>query len=190
MPYAQPMQTLRALCLICGLLAPAGSVLADQKDPRLDGLFASLKDVPGPGAAVAVERQIWAIWLETGEEDVAALLEAGIADMGRGRFAQALKAFDRVVEAAPGFAECWNKRATLYYFMGDYKRSLEDIARTLELEPRHFGALSGRGLVYIRLDDFESALKAFEDALAVHPQMPGPKANAEAIRKVLKEREI
>ena len=184
------MKTRHAICLFCGLFLFASPVFADQKDPRLDNLFASLQDVPGPGAAFPLEQQIWTIWLEIADKDVAGILRDGMESMGRGKYDDALKAFDRVIEQAPDFAEGWNKRATLYYLMGDYKRSLEDIAKTLELEPRHFGALSGRGLVYVRLEDLSSALRAFEDALKVHPQMPGPKVNAEAIRKVLKEREI
>ena len=184
------MKTLCALLVVCGLSLAAGSALADQKDPRLDDLFASLRDVPGPGEAFPLEQRIWSIWLEIEDKDVAEVLRAGMESMGRGKYDDALKAFDRVIERAPDFAEGWNKRATLYYLMGDFKRSLEDIAKTLELEPRHFGALSGRGLVYVRLEDLNSALMAFEDALEVHPQMPGPRVNAEAIRKMLQEREI
>lgn len=184
------MKTLHALVIACGVCLAAGTALADQKDPRLDDLFATLKDVPDAGEAFPLEQRIWTIWLEIADQDVAEFLRDGMESMGRGKYDEALKAFDRVIERAPDFAEGWNKRATLYYLMGDYKRSLEDIARTLELEPRHFGALSGRGLVYVRLEDLNSALKAFEDALEVHPQMPGPRVNAEAIRKMLKQREI
>ena len=117
-------------------------------------------------------------------------MKTGVASMNSGQFSAALEAFDKIVVLAPKFAEGWNRRATLHYFMGSYEASLKDIAKTLELEPRHFGALSGRGLVYTKLDDLERALDSFEAALEVYPQMIGPRNNAEAIRKILKKREI
>ncbi len=117
-------------------------------------------------------------------------MQSGIDDMSRRNLPAALEAYHQVVAIAPDFAEGWNKRATVHYLMGNLNQSLKDIARTLELEPRHFGALSGRGLVYAKLDDLERALDSFEAAVAVNPQMIGPRINAEAIRQVLKGREI
>ena len=117
-------------------------------------------------------------------------MRTGIDAMRRGDHRAALKAFDRVVAIAPDFAEAWNKRATVHYLVGNLDQSLDDIATTLNLEPRHFGALSGRGLVYVKLNDLERALVSFEAALAVSPQMVGPRVNAEAIRQLLKRREI
>ncbi len=140
--------------------------------------------------AVATEQKIWAIWLETPDTKVQRLLEIGIAHMNGGANAQALKSFDEIVELAPGFAEGWNKRATVHYLLGNYDASLADIEKTLELEPRHFGALSGRGLIYSKLEDLEKALAAFEAALDIHPNMAGAKMNALMIRRVLKGREI
>jgi len=184
------MRALHILCVICGLFGAVVPAFGDQKDPRLDDLFASLQRVAEPATAARIEQQIWIIWLETSDRDAAALLSTGSRQMSRGDYADALETFDKLVKLAPDFAEGWNKRATVLYLMDDLRRSLEDIARTLELEPRHFGALSGRGLVHIKRDDLERALKAFEETLVVHPLMPGPRANIEAIRKVLKSREI
>jgi tetratricopeptide (TPR) repeat protein len=184
------MRTLRAICLICGLSGLVTPALPDQTDPRLNDLFAHLKDVSGPAEAAPVEQQIWAIWLEVSDPAVGSLMQSGIDDMNRRDHPAALEAFDQVVAIAPDFAEGWNKRATVHYLMGNLNKSLEDIARTLELEPRHFGALSGRGLVYAKLDDLERALDSFEAAVAVNPQMVGPRINAEAIRQILKGREI
>ena len=173
--------------LLIGLSAPA---LSDQTDPRLDGLFDRLLAAPGPAEAALVEQQIWSIWLETPDDAIASDVEQGMAAMQRGDFPAALDVFDRVIDLAPDYAEGWNKRATLHYLMENFDASLADIARTLELEPRHFGALSGRGLVYIKMKDLERALTSFEAALAVSPQMVGPRVNAEALRRLLKEREI
>lgn len=184
------MRLLGILLLLYGLAGFAGPALSDQNDPRLDELFTRLKQAQGLEQAAAAEKKIWEIWLETPEPEVGARLRAGIEHMNQGNHNAALKAFDDVVEVAPDFAEGWNKRATLHYLMGNYEESLEDIARTLELEPRHFGALSGRGLVYTKLDKLDRALAAYEAALEVHPQMPGPRVNAKAIRKILNQREI
>ena len=86
-------------------------------------------------------------------------------------------AFDLLVQRQPNFAEAWNKRATLLYLMGDDAGSIADIGRTLALEPRHFGALSGLGLIDARNDRPEQALRSFEAALAIHPFLPGAKAS-------------
>ncbi len=190
MPYFGSMRTLQVICLIFGLSGIVAPALADQTDPRLGDLFARLKEVSAPAEADPIESQIWAIWLETSDQTAGLLLQTGIDAMSRGDGRAALEAFDRLVAIAPDFAEGWNKRATVHYLVGNLDQSLDDIATTLNLEPRHFGALSGLGLVYIKLDDLERALVAFEAALAVSPQMIGPRANAEAIRQFLKDRKI
>ena len=171
-------------------LAIAAPAAADQKDGRLDGLFAELKAASDHVAATPIERQIWTIWLENEDKAVAGLMDAGVKEMGQGDHQAALKTFDKLVSLAPDFAEAWNKRATVHYLLNNLKESLADIAKTLALEPRHFGALSGRGLVYARLEDMENALDSFEAALEVNPQMIGPRINAEAIRRLLKKKEI
>ena len=117
-------------------------------------------------------------------------MEAGSLAMAGQKLEIALKAFNRIIELAPNFAEGWNKRATLYYLMGNYPASLADIKRTLELEPRHFGALSGLGLVNVELAHDEAALAAFERALAVDPHLDSANKNAEALRERIKQRQI
>jgi len=189
-PYFGNMRTLRVVCLMCGLAGLFAPALADQTDPRLNDLFAHLREVSEPVEAAPIELQIWAIWLETSDKTAGSFMQTGIDAMDRGDHRAALIAFDRVVTIAPDFAEAWNKRATVHYLVGNLDQSLEDIATTLNLEPRHFGALSGRGLVYVKLNDLERALVSFEAALAVSPQMVGPRINAEAIRQILKGREI
>ncbi|MGH6892472.1 MAG: tetratricopeptide repeat protein, partial [Dongiaceae bacterium] len=90
--------------------------------------------------------------------------------------------FDKMIEVAPDFSEGWNKRATVLYLIGEYGRSRADVAKTLELEPRHFGALSGLGLIYIAEGDDEKALEAFRRALTVNPTMPGPQRWVEELK--------
>jgi len=170
------------------LLAAGPAALADQSDGRLDGLFARLQ-AAGPAEALRVEGEIWQIWTQSDDGAVRGLMGDGLAAMQRGDYRHALAKFDQMVVIAPGFAEGWNKRATVHYLLGNYGQSLSDIAKTLELEPRHFGALSGRGLVYVKLEDERRALEAFEAALAVHPHLAGAATNAEQLRKILRDRE-
>ncbi len=179
-----------AFGLVLGLALPAGPVAADQDDPRLAALFAQLKAAPDARAAEAVEASIWHIWVQSDDAVIGLLLTQGLAAMTRRDLRVALGKFDQIVKIAPGFAEGWNKRATLRYLLGDFAGSLHDIERTLKLEPRHFGALSGRGLVLLELDRQGKALEAFEAALRVHPQLPGAKHNAEALRREIQKHEI
>lgn len=181
------MRPLQIIYLICGLAGMFSPAQADQNDPRLSELFAQLKEVPAPVEAASIESQIWAIWLETSDQAAASLLQTGLNAMDVNDHIAALNAFDRLVTIAPDFAEGWNKRATVHYLVGNFEESLDDIATTISLEPRHFGALSGRGLVYVSLDDLGRALTSFEAALAVYPNMAGPRINAEAIRRILGE---
>jgi len=184
------MRVLRATLLALMIAAPAGPAVADQKDARLDGLFDELKRVGDERAAQPIEAQIWGIWYEHQDSAIGQLMRQGRFAMDRRDFKSALRSVDQVIALAPDFAEGWNLRATLYYLMGSYQESLADIKETLAREPRHFGALSGRGLVYSALEEWDLALESFEAALEVNPHMSGPRANAEAIRKELGGREI
>lgn len=163
---------------------------SDQTDPRLKGLFEQLRAAPSPEAASGVESQIWEIWAESGDADLDKVFTVGSHAMALGDTATALKIFDAIVKKAPNFAEGWNKRATVYYMMGDYEASLADIDRTLELEPHHFGALAGLGLVNMSLDRDEAALDAFERVLKVTPQSESAKHNIEFVKQRIKEKSI
>ena len=163
---------------------------ADQSDPRLEGLFDELQKASDRSVAQALEQAIWQIWLMSEDAAVNALMSKGVSAMAQRDFGTALQSFDEIVKLDPDFAEGWNKRATVNYLIGAYEDSLDDIVRTLRLEPRHFGALSGRGLVLLQLERAEEALEAFEEALEVNPLMPSVRANIEALRKLLKDREI
>ncbi len=175
------------LVFLAMLAAPAG---ADQKDPRLDKLFAQLKAAHNSEESQPVEEAIWQIWLESGDQNVDALMAIGVAAMNDGDYPQAYRAFSRIVDLDPGFAEGWNKRATVLYLMGRYEDSIKDIQKVLALEPRHFGALSGLGLCNAQLDRQKEALDAFEKALAINPNMPGIKLDAEEMKKQLGNKSI
>lgn len=184
------MRKFQIIILICGIAGFTTPVMADQSDPRLGELFTQLGEVSGPVDAAPIESQIWSIWHETSDQTVRLLLQDGIDAMRIGDNNAALKTFDQLVEVAPDFAEGWNKRATVHYLLGNFGQSIDDIANTLNLEPRHFGALSGLGQIYVSLNDLERALISFEAALAVSPHLRGSRINAEAIRQILRGSEI
>lgn len=174
-----------AATLSFALPAPGG-----QNNPLLDELFAALKSAPNEQAAAPVEAQIWALWTDSGIDDIDRLMALGIAAMGLQDFATANAFFTTIVEKAPEFAEGWNKRATLYYLMGAFDRSTADVKKTLALEPRHFGALSGLGMIRLAQDDEDGALDAFERALRIHPNIAGATSHIRALREKLRGREI
>lgn len=158
---------------------------ADQLDKRLDALFGKLKSA-APADAQTVEKTIWKIWAETADIDARFPFARGLEAMGEENYREALDFFTETTRRAPNFAEAWNKRATVAYLMGDYAQSVSDIERTLALEPRHFGALSGLGLINLALDRDAQALKAFEAALAVNPHMPAVQARVKELKEKLK----
>ena len=168
----------------------AGAAPADQEDPRLDKLFQQLKTAANTESSQPIEEQIWEIWLESGDQNVDALMAIGVAALNDSDYDQAYRAFSRIVVLAPNFAEGWNKRATVLYLMGRYDDSIKDIAKTLALEPRHFGALSGLGLCNAQLKKEQEALDAFEKALAINPNMPGIKLDADEMKKQLGDKQI
>jgi tetratricopeptide (TPR) repeat protein len=182
------MRGLFAILFACAVFVLAANpTLARQDDDRLDGLFARLQQTTDAREATILEGMIWALWFQTGKDETDMILEAGNSAMSVRDFDAALFRFNHVIEIDPDFAEGWNRRATLYYLMGRFEASIEDINRTLALEPRHFGALSGLGLVNINLGRFEEALKAFERALEVNPHIAGAKENISALKKQLGE---
>lgn len=184
------MRGLRSLLVVILLAAGGGAASADQTDPRLDGLFAALAGAETQEGAQRLETRIWRIWHQHPNERVAAAMADGQAALADDDRRGALAAFDHAVKLAPNFAEAWNARATVHYLLGNYKRSLADIRRVLVLEPRHFGALAGRGLCWLKLDRPGRALEAFEASLAVHPFQPGTRERAEQLRRELEESAI
>jgi len=175
---------------IVSALALGGPASADQNDPRLGPLFVKLKATSDAGEGARIARSIWALWFDSGRPAVKELLRRGQAHLRLQRVKIAAELFDHVVRIAPEFAEGWNRRATVRYLMGDYAGSLADIERTLRLEPRHFGALSGRGLVLVKLGRDRDALAAFRAALAINPHLPAARLNIRILRKRLGEKAI
>jgi tetratricopeptide (TPR) repeat protein len=174
-----------ALVLVAAALAAASPLAADQTDPRLDPLFRELETTDSALAAGAAEREIWAIWMEVDDAAARRALAEGVRLMQRARLRAAEAAFSRAIAAAPDVAEAWNKRATVRYLQGDDPGSVRDIRRTLALEPRHFGALSGLGMIYERSGEPKRALDAYAAALAINPHLDAVRRRLAELRRAL-----
>ena len=135
---------------------------------RLDALFAGLKSTKVEEEADMMVAEIWRLWLQSGNADVDAQMQHAVLLMGSAPV-MAIPILDDIVARLPDWAEGWNKRATVLYLIGEYDRSLADCERVLTLEPRHFGALAGIGLIRIQKEEPREALTAFRKALAVNP---------------------
>ena len=170
---------------------PGLSATADQNDPRLDGLFAELKRTASMSEAETIIAEIWLRWTafdteSAGDSRASSLMSAGMQMMREGRLGAAEQIFTELVSTHPNHAEAWNKRATVRFMRGNDSGSRSDIARVIELEPRHFGALSGLGMINVRSGDMAGALQAFEAALRVNPHMPQAAGMVTKLRKQLR----
>ena len=163
---------------------------ADDKELALDALLKQLKAATDQNAASVIEEAVWQLWLRSGSDTVDLLMGRVLAAMNAADYSLALELLNHVVEIRPGYSEGWNKRATVFFFLRDYARSLHDVERTLSLEPRHFGALAGLGLIFEALGQREQALKAFRRALAVHPFLPAVRKAEKKLAEELEGRGI
>jgi tetratricopeptide (TPR) repeat protein len=152
---------------------PAGLPKVQQGDSKqnLDRLFEALKIAPDDESAKYVENRIWAIWLAS-SSDTANLLMSRVRAATDGKdYDLALKLLDAIIDMKPDYLEAWNRRATIYYMKKDFGRAIADIHEVLAREPRHFGALSGLGIILQEVGDDKDALDAFRRALAIHPHL-------------------
>ncbi|MVA96396.1 hypothetical protein GN330_03945 [Nitratireductor sp. CAU 1489] len=138
---------------------------------RLDTLFLELKRERNEKAAERIAQRIWDEWMKSGSATVDLLLKWSSEATRKQDFAVALDFLDQIVMLEPGYAEGWNRRATVHYMMNSYSKSMADIERALNLEPRHFGALSGMGAILKATGRKKLALRAYERVLAVYPMM-------------------
>ena len=137
----------------------------------LDTLFAALKIAPDETSAKAIEDRIWSLWLVSGS-DTCTLLMTRVKDATDDKnYDLAIKLLDAVIAIKPNYVEAWNRRATVYYLKQDYGHSLADLREVLAKEPRHFGALSGLGLILQDIGDDKDALEAYRKALAIDPHL-------------------
>jgi tetratricopeptide (TPR) repeat protein len=139
---------------------------------------------------VAAQEVMWSIWLRSGNDAIDALMSEGIQLLEAERFPEAVEIFDQIIARAPTFAEGYNKRATVYYLMLEFEKSIADIHQTLALNPVHFGALSGMGLCYLGLVEPRQALEWFERAVAVNPNMDTIQSYIRQLREFLRNQTL
>jgi len=131
---------------------------------------------------------MWNIWSRSGDDDIDALYKQGTRQMQAGNLPDALTTFNEVVRRKPGFAEGWNKRATVLYMMGEHRKSLHDCDEALKRNPKHFGALSGMAQIHVLLGQPEKALEAYEKAIEINPNLPDAEENLKVLREAVYER--
>ena len=155
---------------------------AEIRAEQLDVLFAQLHRPGVPSGPL--EQKIWALWSLSDSPTAEVLLGQATLAIEDGAPAEALSIHNRLIGTNPDFAEAWNKRGTLYFLMKKDDLALADIAKVLDLEPRHFGALSGKGMILERQKKYAAARAAYEEALAVNPNLEQVKAALKELDKV------
>ena len=164
---------------------------SDGRDFRLNQLFDQLKKSNNDSKALEIEMKIWNIWsTHPTQEKLTQSLAKGSDLMSKGELEPAYKIFSTIVNSAPDWAEGWNKRATVLYLMGRYQDSLNDIDKVLKRESRHFGALSGLGLVQIKLKNYEKAIKSYQAAQKIYPSIMSAKIMIPQIQELIKKESI
>ena len=166
------------------------SVSANDRDIELDKLFLELKkNIPSLSSRIA--QQIWTLWsTHPSDQKLTSLLDEGSRLVQDRQLKRAINVFSEAIELDPSWAEAWNKRATVFYMIGEFQKSQDDIDKVLELEERHFGALAGQGLVNIQLKNYEKAIRSYEQAQEIYPAMRSPKIMIKQIEELMKQQTI
>jgi len=188
--YITGMKSVFVLIVFTYLVGLPQPGQADQTDPKLNLLFSRLQASHSYSEAAPIEQTIWQIWSVRGDPQVDRAMAYGIAAMNVGGYGKAISLFSQIINRTPDYAEAWNKRATVNYLMARYDESVRDIEKTLMLEPRHFGALSGLGLIYVATGNLKAAAKVWRKALNINPFMPGIKDKLADIERDLRGQKI
>ena len=163
----------------------------DQQQKKIDDLFDQLKIASSYEASKEIESQIWELWItHPSEKSLTALLADGSSYMSQNKLETAYETFTKTIELDSNWAEAWNKRATVLYLMGQYELSQNDINKVLEIEARHFGALSGQGLVQAALKNYQKAIDSYIEAHKVHPNMKSPLIMIEKLKHQIQKESI
>lgn len=166
-PHADPHE---------GLVKPPDelpNIPKGERNRNIDFLFGALKAAPDDASAKAIEDRIWAVWSGAGNETTNLLMSRAKKAADDKDYDLALRMLSAIIEIKPDFTEAWNRRATVYFLKKDYVNSIADIGKVLAREPRHFGALSGLGLIMQDMGDDKHALDAYRKALEVYPRLKG-----------------
>ena len=166
------------------------SSFSNERDARLNQLFDKLKFNKSKVVFIA-EQEIWKIWsTHPTDAKLTAKLEEGSQLVRDQQFVKAIEIFTEVINFDQNWAEAWNKRATVFYLIGEFEKSQEDIDKVLAIEARHFGALAGQGLVNIQLRNYEKAILSYKKAKEIHPSMQSPDMMIRQIEELIKKQTI
>jgi len=163
---------------------------ANERDTQLDKLFTELKkNISSSSPEIA--QQIWTLWsTHPTDEKLTSILDEGSRLVQDQKLIRAIDIFTDVIKIDPTWAEAWNKRATVFYMVGEFQKSQDDIDKVLELENRHFGALAGQGMVNIKLKNYDKAKKSYQKAQEIYPAMKSSKVMIEQIEELIKRQSI
>ena len=163
---------------------------ANERDTQLDKLFTELKkNISSSSPEIA--RQIWTLWsTHPTDEKLTSILDEGSRLVQDQKLIRAIDIFTDVIKIDPTWAEAWNKRATVFYMVGEFQKSQDDIDKVLELENRHFGALAGQGMVNIKLKNYDKAKRSYQKAQEIYPAMKSSKVMIEQIEELIKRQSI
>jgi tetratricopeptide (TPR) repeat protein len=170
------------------------NVNAEERESELNNLFTQLKNSEILNA-IEIENKIWKIWSTHPASDrkgyrLTELLAQGSFLMTQQEFNKAYVIFTQIILADPKWFEAWNKRATVLYMMGRYEDSQKDIDQVLKLEKRHFGALSGQGLVQTELKNYEKAINSYLEVQKIYPSMEAAKVMIPHLKELIKSQSI
>ncbi len=172
-------------------LFSSGTFAQNDTITKLDNLFEKLKKTNNPTSAKKIEEKIWDLWItHPSEKNLTNLLAKGSEYMFKNELASAHNVFSKAIELDPNWAEAWNKRATVLYMMGNLELSQSDIDMVLKLEKRHFGALSGQGLVQTALKNYQKAIDSYIEAHKIYPAMETPLIMIEKLQLMIKKETI
>jgi len=179
--------------LVLGLLF-FSNVNAEERESELNNLFKQLKNSEAT-KAIEIENKIWKIWSIHPSNDrrgyrLTELLAQGSLLMARKELNRAYEILSQIILVDPNWAEAWNNRATVLYLMGRYEDSLRDIYEVLKRDSRHFGALSGQGLVHIKLKNYEKAIESYEAVLKIYPSISSAKVMIPQLKKLIRDEAI
>jgi tetratricopeptide (TPR) repeat protein len=170
------------------------NVNAEERESELNNLFKQLKNSQTK-KAIGIENKIWKIWSTHPSDDkegyrLTELLDQGTLLINKRKLNKAYEIFTQIIATDPNWSEAWNKRALVLYLMKRHQSSLDDIKKTLSLEPRHFGALSGQALNYIELKEYEKAIKSYEQAQKIYPVIDGAKKMIPQLQELINEQAV
>ena len=172
------------------LILNVSNLKADNLEKQIDRLFNDLK-IENASTSYQIEQKIWKLWsTHPNNEKLTKMLNEGSNLVNKQKLEEAIVIFSKVIDLDPEWAEAWNKRATVYYMVGDFQKSQDDINKVLEFEDRHFGALAGQGLVNIQLENYEKAIMSYEKVQQIYPSMKSPTIMIKRIKKLIKQQSI